>query len=792
MEAKKYLKLITILALAFMPALVFGYDNIKTHPLLTGEAIRLFESNDRGNFTEAEKTQIVQGSKDEDNVPRWLEHFYDPINNRGLNGGQFSTSKKWAHGQAVTGNDYSWENAIYEYVYGDKGKGLYALGHVVHLIQDATVPDHTRDDPHPIIKTYENYAYDQDSVPAASLIYLDPLDAYFDSAASFTNSHFFSDDTILKYYTNPKISKEIKDVGVDGKVRIYGYNNLSKKVALVTNKIGDNGLTEKFYNIYDKNDNKVMADYWNTLSPKAVGYSAGVIKLFLVEVEKEKVNGALKKARMPWWEKLLELVKIRVDELLATVNLSIKETEQNPPSPNPIVITPGLPIPKTGKSKQEELIETRDKLEKLKTDLVEVTNKGEIAILPVVRSVNTVISSLGGEPVNIDAPTTTATTTIVTIFPPTIVYPSDFSQSFATTSIIFSGTASSGLIIFNDFDRAQATTSETGEWQIILDNLPQGSSTIKFFSRDDDGNVSLPTEVNLSIDSLPLTVDFSVTNCANSLSPDFCLLKPTSTLNFIWDVSRSGNYKYDLIRTEKDDEWLAPETISSLMTEKEKSFSPSFNAGDLLREFKWQVIAREASSSEVVASSSEIITIFHPRPIVINEIGWAGTIASELDEWFELRTYLPDFNLKVDNYFITDRDKTWQLNLGGSTNVDGYYLVERGDDNVVSNRRAELASSFPLDREVKVFNPTNIGLKLWHRTGGEEELIDETPVWNENGSASSSLERTWENRVSTDLSTWKANEGCNESDGPCALDRNATTTFGTPGVINAASIVRLW
>ena len=32
---------------------------------------------------------------------------------------------------------------------GDKAYGLEALGHVLHLLEDATVPDHTRNDPHP-------------------------------------------------------------------------------------------------------------------------------------------------------------------------------------------------------------------------------------------------------------------------------------------------------------------------------------------------------------------------------------------------------------------------------------------------------------------------------------------------------------------------------------------------------------------------------------------------------------------------------------------------------------------
>jgi hypothetical protein len=792
MELKQYVKMIMTLALALSPALVFGYDNDKTHPMLTGEAIKLFEASGQLNFNEGEKTQIVQGSKDEDNIPRWLEHFYDPINNRGLNGGQFAISKKWAHGQNSTGNDYSWENAIYGYAYGDKEKGLYALGHVMHLVQDSTVPDHARDDAHVFVKNYEAYAYEQNSVPSVMAIYLDSINSYFDSAANFSNNNFFSDDTILKYYVTPKVLSEKWEKTSLGTEVDFGMGN-NGRIVLIKKFRNNLGILTTEYSLKDT-DNKVMSDYWNTLAPKAVGYSAGVIKLFLSEVEKEKATGALKKERMPWWEKLLELLQIRIDELLASVNLSIKEAEENPPPLTPVSVVPGVPAPEPKKANQEELIETRNKLQELKTDLAEVTDKGEIAVLPVIRSVNTVISSLGGKPVHIEPPaTTTATTSGVTVTPPVIVFPADFSQSFATTSITFSGTASSSLIIFNDFDRGQATTSETGEWLMVINNFPQGSSTIKFFARDSEENVSLPTEVILNIDALPLSINLTISNCVQSLAPDFCLLKPTSTLNFAWELTKPGDYKYDLIKTENDyGDWLSPEIVESGVSAFEISASLDLGARDLLREFKWQILARDASSSEVVASSSEISTIFHPRPIVINEIGWAGTIASNLDEWLELRNYLWNYAINLDDYYLTDTNQTWVINLSGDIRPESYYLIERDSDDVISNRLAKLLVDFVSDSNSKSFNPDNLGLKLWHKTISGDELVDETPVWNETGSASSSLERTFERYVSTDLSTWRTNEGCNAPDGPCALDRNATTTFGTPGVINRASIPRLW
>ncbi|MFA5319406.1 MAG: hypothetical protein WC387_03535, partial [Candidatus Paceibacterota bacterium] len=388
--------------------------------------------------------------------------------------------------------------------------------------------------------------------------------------------------------------------------------------------------------------------------------------------------------------------------------------------------------------------------------------------------------------------TSPATSTDTIVIPsPIIISPTDFSASFATASITFSGLASSSLIIFNDFNETQATTSEAGEWTLAIDNLAQGLNTINFFARDDEGHTSLPTEINLAVDSLSLAVNFSISNCTQSLASNFCLLRPTSTLNFAWLPTKVGDYEYDLMKgTEDHGDWVW-EKIDTF-SGSGISLDPNLLTWRLDNEFRWQVLARNASSSEVVASSSEIVTVFHPRPIVINEIGWAGTVNLTLDEWLELKNYLSDYSINLANYYLTDVEQTWQINLSGQISPDGYYLIERGSDEVISNRSADLVDNFIADANAKAFDLTNIGLKLWRQTETDDELVDETPIWNKTGAEPSSLERTFEHKISTDLSTWEDNPGCNEGDGPCALDRNATTTFGTPRVINQASVPRLW
>jgi hypothetical protein len=145
---------------------VFGYSDETTHPALTDEVVDLYNlRNPNRILSDSEKGMMKRGSTDEDDEARWMHHFYDPVYDRGLWG--FSPSIVWANDTLAQGGlldrplagtlrsyfgadtDHTWQRAIYEYAWGDKERAMYDLGHVLHLIEDASVPDHTRNDPHP-------------------------------------------------------------------------------------------------------------------------------------------------------------------------------------------------------------------------------------------------------------------------------------------------------------------------------------------------------------------------------------------------------------------------------------------------------------------------------------------------------------------------------------------------------------------------------------------------------------------------------------------------------------------
>jgi len=102
---------------------------------------------------------MIQGSDSEDEIPRFLRHFHEPITNLGLLKGTFDSSINWSL-RAKGDQEWSWNDAREYYfkaltsetkaerdIYW--GKTFRALGQVMHLLQDSANPSHVRDDLHP-------------------------------------------------------------------------------------------------------------------------------------------------------------------------------------------------------------------------------------------------------------------------------------------------------------------------------------------------------------------------------------------------------------------------------------------------------------------------------------------------------------------------------------------------------------------------------------------------------------------------------------------------------------------
>jgi cardiolipin synthase len=81
-----------------------------------------------------------------------------------------------------------------------------------------------------------------------------------------------------------------------------------------------------------------------------------------------------------------------------------------------------------------------------------------------------------------------------------------------------------------------------------------------------------------------------------------------------------------------------------------------------------------------------------PR-LVINEVAWSGTVASVTDEWIEL--YNPgDVPVDLDGWSLDVVNSGSVIPLRGVVAPGGFYLIEAGDDSVISDIPADLIADF--------------------------------------------------------------------------------------------------
>ncbi|MCX8015840.1 MAG: lamin tail domain-containing protein [Patescibacteria group bacterium] len=359
-----------ILFLLIFPFKSFAYDNLTTHPALTSEIVKFYNNFYTPKINEEERNWLINGSTKEDEpISRTLNHFFDPVYNRGLNNeinaGALApflrilkpfiqTAKEWAQnsykqamflGEAYKNaalNPYAqltksaveilsvhtWEKAIYNYIIGNKKQAFEDLGHVLHLLEDMGVPAHTRNDHHLRGDDYEKYTsqFTKENINIISQLkdkkplVFNKLNDYFNDLASYTNSHFYSQDTIgiQSGYNQPEWNYlETKSINN----KIYSFSEDEFGFYYLLRKDINQGIiisTQPTLIL----DALIHESYWSHLSKKIVLSGAGVLRLFFEEVEKYRDDQEfLKKMRKT-------LFAIMIDNFKKNLGL-INEDEQN-------------------------------------------------------------------------------------------------------------------------------------------------------------------------------------------------------------------------------------------------------------------------------------------------------------------------------------------------------------------------------------------------------------------------------------------------------------------------------
>jgi len=832
MENKKYpVIFLAIFLTASIPGATFAYG-VGTHQGITQTTLKAYEKLHGDLFSIDDEQLITKGSSDEDILPRPVQHFYDPINNRGLTrySAKFQSSKYWAQdteaqgdyncigswvcvGDSITFNDklfssdtdFSWDRAIYEYAWGDKKRGVETLGHILHLLQDSTVPAHVRNDDHlsgfdP--DPYEGYTgkYGLGSVPLLSDIGTVPrypnIAFALDGTASFTNKHFVSEDTLFKAYSLPTSENLLAKNG-------YRYDtNLNSRI--VKEESIFDPKTNSFNTGWQVNDRLVLSDNWNILSATAIRNGVGVIDLFFREVEEEKKTGTLKARNVSAAElraienakKGFKYVKALygssleqsdVEELLADnvgqAGAAALAVADAPPPQNTVSTKPTASPVSTTKPPQSAP-------QVLGASVSPVEEPTEQDPPPSVGNDDGDTISIISGGASGGSPTQNADTSSGSGSSPSpslpalslsILSPSE-NELFATTSVTFTGTTSAVSVVTAAYDSTLATTTtgDNGNWTFNL-SLSSGTTTVSFSAATSTETTATSTRTVAVDVASPDAPDISINECAASFTAVDCTVAAT-TVTISWNAVSGATY-YDVV---KNDVSLATTNATSTTSDIPASATTTFS-----------VVAHKSNGTAATSTEKTVFVI--TQPLIINEVVWAGTNTYPEDEWIEVKN-MTSSTLDLSHFVITDTNGSRVVQLSGMLDP---IVVQTGSGYLVVERSAEAVSgvSNVLTSEFAQLSDSGEQLLLQWGDGLATTTVDSTPAvatcggWC-SGASEGSIGYSVQQGTSTMNLTMERKEG--SADGSLAAswqttdaysfygnDRSPSAIFGTPGVANS-------
>lgn len=353
------------------PQVVISYEKVTNHPDINEEALlysqNFYDAMKELGFVGSSVRQVMnmnqingraikdwfrEGGTREDDGLRCRKHFHDPLKpfeSAGLNsaGLQSQSSVLWA--QDID-NEWSWQEARDDYRLGltssikeereeSLGNCFRALGQIMHLLADSSVPAHVRNDIHVLpffegeegisqigISTYEtwcefNYkkitrgcdppdtsifqlSSDPKLAPITNIWDAYPLTGYRPAGprglAEYTNYNFLSLDTVFKDYDHPTNDAIVctECAAEDGKYDYVCYYQGQTSDGKQINHLAAAGLlrAEIIEKMFEEGridleatlDDNCFKEYADILVPKAVGYSAALLDYFFrgrLEVE---------------------------------------------------------------------------------------------------------------------------------------------------------------------------------------------------------------------------------------------------------------------------------------------------------------------------------------------------------------------------------------------------------------------------------------------------------------------------------------------------------------------------
>lgn len=743
MENIKLIKfLVPVFILGFFIAntnSVFAYS-IDTHAYLTSEVFDFYNKNFSSNKIPDElKDYLIDGARREDDVPRWMNHFYDPIKDRGLSCdtaidflclGNWQKSKDWSNDAnnqnsaiykvptvinsilnaiqqkklslLTDETNFTWNEAIKYWLNGNKEKSMFALGHVLHLIEDASVPDHTRNDPHPNDSVYENFtAQFRLNNPDNNLrsrlnnkkpIISDNLTEHFNDLAKYSNNNFYTKDTIgiQSGYKLPQPDfTDFENIG-----RFYYFVNKDQEGQryFLLRKNSLNSLIISSENDVNITDVLVKNSYWKLLSTKSVQYGAGVVNLFFQEVEKAKNDPNFVKTQdKSFFTKATETVG-SVFSFVGNIFASAKDVLKNSFSDSGGFQQVGeveLGADESNKTNTSYKSDESNFFDR--TNKTNATNRTDTATAAEIIITEIMYSPKGSD----------AGREWIEIF-----NNDDFKADLTGWKFFENGTNHNlrlvrGSNTLNAFGYA-IITSDAGKFLTDYPNY-QGALFESSFSLNNTGETIAIKSGDLEIDKIIYRAESGANGNGNSLQ---------RIIGLTGQIGQVGNSTGQIGQEWQEAEPTPgkPNKISIANTGIGGNPASEENGEDKSNETNKTNTADTADKASAPTSCNFETTNSASRKIIINEIAWMGSKISASDEWIELKN-ISSAEIDLSNWQIMDKGNDIKINLSNLKNTKikagGLLLLERTDDNSVPNILADLIYSGAIsnsDEGLKIFN----------------------------------------------------------------------------------------
>jgi len=111
----------------------------------------------------------------------------------------------------------------------------------------------------------------------------------------------------------------------------------------------------------------------------------------------------------------------------------------------------------------------------------------------------------------------------------------------------------------------------------------------------------------------------------------------------------------------------------------------------------------------------------NPLEVVINEVAWMGTTVSYNDEWIELYNNTHS-SIDLEGWILKGILKGPEIKLSGQIPSQGFYLLERTNDETVPDILAEKIYTGPL-------NNSGENLELYDNFGSSIDVVNCSSGW---------------------------------------------------------------